>query len=66
MNDSVMALPAGGTVTVQLAGNVAFTKLGPSVSSGAEWPGGIIEYLILFSSYSLSYTNHRRASWYKE
>ncbi|GJJ14990.1 hypothetical protein Clacol_009260 [Clathrus columnatus] len=35
-----MSLPAGKSVTVQLAGNVAFTKLGQN--PGAEWPGGAL------------------------
>jgi hypothetical protein len=39
VNDSVMALPAGKSVTVQLAGNVAFTSLGPHPE--AFWPGGL-------------------------
>ncbi|KIJ36911.1 hypothetical protein M422DRAFT_33969 [Sphaerobolus stellatus SS14] len=38
VNDSVTALPAGQSVTVQLAGNVAFTKLGQHPD--AFWPGG--------------------------
>ncbi|KAF8591350.1 hypothetical protein K439DRAFT_1611346 [Ramaria rubella] len=38
VNDSVMALPAGGNVTVQLAGNGAFSKLGQYPNS--YWPAG--------------------------
>ncbi|KAF8519415.1 hypothetical protein JB92DRAFT_2786777 [Gautieria morchelliformis] len=37
-NDDVMALPAGQTVTVQLAGNSAFTSMGQVPD--AYWPGG--------------------------
>ena len=38
--NAVMALPAGKSVTVQLAGNSAFTDIGQK-GANVEWPGGM-------------------------